>query len=66
MNEQLINMAEEWAQNNPDFLDNFIGMSNEYRDIVSESGIDFDSERLTQTNKCFNQVYDLLQKAGVV
>lgn len=65
MNQQTIDIVQNWAQDNPDFLANFFGMANEYKNIVEESGINFDSDKLTLTRKCFEQVTDLLQTAGV-
>lgn len=57
MNEQLIELAASWAEKYPDFLDNFLGMVQEYRALALSSGVDLES--LTATKACLTQVSDL-------
>lgn len=57
MNEQLVELAATWAAKYPDFLNNFLGMIQEYQQLALSSGIELDS--LPATNACLTQVTDL-------
>lgn len=58
MNEDILTIATEFAAKHPDFLENFLGMVDEYRHIAQESGTDL--SELPLTVACLTAVHDLL------
>lgn len=62
MNEQfnkLLPIASEWAQQNQNFLENFMGMVLEYREVAEIAGVDI--ETLVSTKACLTQVSALFE-----
>lgn len=59
MNEQLIEIASEWATKYPDFLEDFMGMILEYKGVADAAG--FNIEELTFTKACLTAVSDLFE-----
>lgn len=59
MNDQLVQLAGTWAEANQDFLPNFLGMIQEYRQLAIASGVELDE--LTLTKACLTQVSELFE-----
>lgn len=57
MNEQMILIAAMWAEQNQDFMENFMNMIQEYQKVAQDAGVD--PETLVATKACLTQVSSL-------
>lgn len=60
----LIEVARTWSEQNPDFINNFIYMLAEYRGLAEEAGLDVD-EDLPFTKTCLIQISELFDNLEV-
>lgn len=59
MNEQLIGIAIEWSSKYPNFLEDFLGMVTEYRQLAIASGVSLDS--LPATKTCLTAITEIFE-----
>ncbi|WKV20502.1 hypothetical protein 16Q_109 [Pseudomonas phage 16Q] len=60
----LIEVARAWSEQNPDFINNFIYMLAEYRELAETAGLDID-EDLPFTKACLTQISELFDNLEV-
>ncbi|UAV84601.1 hypothetical protein PHB09_106 [Pseudomonas phage PHB09] len=60
----LVEVARVWAEQNPDFINNFISMLGEYRTLAEFAGIDVE-EDLPFTKACLLQISELFDSFEV-
>lgn len=64
--ETMIQLVVVWIKENPDFLENFNGMIDEYRQTAIKAGIEDPVKELPISAKFFEQVLDLVVKGDLL
>lgn len=62
--ENLIEIARDWAKEHPDFVSNFVFMLQEYRAVAETAGLDIETD-LPFTKACLTQASTLFEKLEV-
>ncbi len=63
-NEQLLEFVGSWAAKNPDFVNNFVLMLQEYRAVAEAAGLDVEKD-LPNTKACLEQLGELFDSMEV-